>query len=191
MTYKDAVQDLVHAGSEANSAITLSQPKHQVDRSVFGEAISQEIEAAGYPGGAELPWVVEELYLYSLDEIAERQAGYRYNARTGNPSKDWDSNQYVIADWTANPISIGADGAIRYARHGQESWTYARIAPDLPCFFGMLAAWLRYFVVERSGNLFNDDFEIDDATREAVSGKVLAAIDPGDREAALAFLLGE
>ena len=78
MTYKDAVQDLVHAGSEANSAITLSQPKHQVDRSVFGEAISQEIEAAGYPGGAELPWVVEELYLYSLDEIAERQAGYRY-----------------------------------------------------------------------------------------------------------------
>lgn len=191
MTYTEAAQGLVRAGSEAGVSITLSPPAREIDRTVFGDALAQEIEAAGYPAGAELPWVAEDLYLYPLEELAERQAGYRTNARTGEPSQDWDPSRYVIADWTANPVSIGADGAISYARHGQGSWTHTRIAQDLPAFFALLAAWLRFFVVERGGNLFNEDFEIDDATRDAMRNTVLATIDPVDRDAALAFLLGE
>ncbi|KTT96959.1 hypothetical protein SB4_14325 [Sphingomonas sanguinis] len=83
------------------------------------------------------------------------------------------------------------DGAIRYARHGQEEWTYVRIAPDVPSFFALLADWLRYFVVERAGNLFNEDFQIDEATRDIIRNSILRPIDLDDREAALAFLLGE
>jgi len=190
MTYSEAIQNLVDAGSEAGVSILLSIPEQGVDRAVFGD-LAQEIEAVGYPAGVEFPWVVEDLYLYSLDELAERQAGYRYDARTGEASPDWDQNQYVIADWTANPVTLGVDGAVRYARHGQDDWVYARIAPDLSGFFVLLADWLRYFVVERASNLFNENFEIDDVTREAICDTILIPISPDDRAATLAFLLGE
>ncbi len=191
MTYAEAVQNLVDAGSKAGISIIVSIPEYGVDRVVFGNDLAQEIETVGYPAGAELPWVVEDFYLYSLDEITERQAGYRYDAHTGEASQGWDQNQYVIADWTANPLTLGVDGAIRYARHGQEEWTYVRIAPDVPSFFALLADWLRYFVVERAGNLFNEDFQIDEATRDIIRNSILRPIDLDDREAALAFLLGE
>ena len=191
MTYTEAARNLVRAGVEAGVAIALSHPEQAVDRAIFGDALAQEIEAAGYPAGAEFPWVVEDLYLYSLSKLAGRQAGYRYDARTGEASADWNASHYVIADWTANPISIGADGAIRYARHGQGNWSYAVIAPDLPGFFNLLAAWLRYFVVERGGNLFNDNFEIDDPTRNAVRDMISAIVSLDDQESALAFVLCE
>lgn len=191
MTYTEAAQDLVRAGEEAGVPIALAPPGQAVDRVIFGDALAREIEAAGYPAGAELPWVVEELYLYSLDELAGRQAGYRHDASTGEASADWDASHYVIADWTANPISIGVDGAIHYARHGQGNWTYALIAPDLPAFFNLLAAWLRYFIVERGGNLFNDNFEIDAPTRDTIRDMIRTTTDLDDPDAALALLVGE
>lgn len=191
MNYPEAAQNFVRAGVEVGVPIALAPPEQAVDRATFGDVLAREIEAAGYPVGAELPWVVEKLYFYSLDELAERQAGYRYDARTGETSADWDASHYVIADWAANPISIGADGAIRYARHGQGNWTYAVIAPDLPSFFNLLAAWLRYFVVERGGNLFNDNFEIDTPTRNTVRDMIRTTTGLDDPDAALALLVGE
>ena len=134
---------------------------------------------------------MEELYLYSLDELAGLQAGYRYDARTGEVSADWDASHYVIADWTANPISIGADGAIHYTCHGQGNWAYALIAPDLPGFFNLLAAWLRYFIVERGGNLFDDNFEVDEATRDTVRDMIRTITGLDDFDAALALFMGE
>jgi hypothetical protein len=191
MTYAEAAQNLVRAGAEAGVAITLPRPDQAVDRAIFGDALAREIEAAGYPAGAELPCIVEELYFYPLNEVAGRQAGYRYDARTGEASADWDASHHVIADWAANPISIGADGAIHYARHGEGDWTYAPIAPDLSDFFDLLAAWLRYFMVERGGNLFDDDFSIDAATRDAVRDMIRKTTGLDDSDAALALLLGE
>ena len=191
MAYIEAAQNLVRAGAEAGVRINLAPPEQAVDRAIFGDALAREIEAAGYPAGAELPWVAEELYLYSLDELAGRQAGYRYDARTGEASANWDASHYVIADWTANPIIIDADGTIHYARHGRGHWTFAPIAPDLPAFFNLLAAWLRYFVGDRGGNLFNDNFEIDDATRNTARAMIRTITGMCDTDAALALLLGE
>lgn len=191
MTYPEAVQDLVRAGAGAGVPIALAPPGQAVDRDIFGDALAQKIEATGYPAGAELPWVVEELYLYSLEELAERQAGYRYDAATGEASTGWDASHYVIADWTANLISIGTDGAIHYARHGQGNWTYAPIAPDLPGFFNLLAACLRYFIVERGGDLFDDDFEINDATRNMVRDMIRTTVGLDDPAVTLSLLLGE
>ncbi|MDJ0276815.1 hypothetical protein QLH51_08410 [Sphingomonas sp. 2R-10] len=191
MTYLEAARNLARAGAEAGVPIALVHPEQAVDRAIFGNALAREIQVAGYPAGVELPWVVEELYLYSLGELAERQAGYRYDVRTVEAAADWDTNQHVIADWAANPIIIGADGAIRYARHGRRNWTYALIAPDLPGFFNLLAAWLRYFVVERGGNLFNDSFEIDDPTRNTVRDMIRTATGLDDPHAALALLVGK
>jgi hypothetical protein len=191
MTYLEAAWNLTRAGVETGVPIALARPEQAVDRAIFGDALAREIEVAGYPTGAELPWVVEELYLYFLEKLAGRQAGYRHGASTGKASADWDASHYVIADWTANPISIGVNGAIHYARHGQGNWTYALIAPDLPAFFNLLAAWLRYFVVERGGNLFNDNFEIDTPTRNTVRDMIRTTTGLDDPGAALALLVGE
>jgi hypothetical protein len=192
--YADAVDDLVRAAGEADVAISLEQPQREVlafAETVFGPAIAAEIAKLGYPEPAELPWIVEELYLYGLEELSDRQAGYRTDARTGEASAGWDKDRFVIADWTANPISVGPDGAICYSRHGEGAWTYIRIAEDLPTFLSMLAAWLRYFVVTRSANLFDENFEIADETRDEIRREVLGAVEKTDQDAALRFLLGE
>jgi hypothetical protein len=55
----------------------------------------------------------------------------------------------------------------------------------------MLAAWLRYFVVKRSANLFDENFEIADETRDEIRREVLGAVEKTDQDAALRFLLGE
>lgn len=190
MTYIEAAQNLVRAGAEAGVPIALAPPEQAVDRAIFGDALAREIEVAGYPAGAGLPWVVEELYLYPLNELAGHQAGYRYDVRSGEASADWNASHYVIADWMANPISIAADGPIHYARHGQGHWTFSPIAPDLPAFFNLLAAWLRYFIVERGGNLFNDNFKIDAATRNTARDMIRTITGLDDSDSALALLVG-
>lgn len=190
----DVVEDLVRAAREADVAISLAPPDGEAAAfaaTVFGPTLAAEIARLGYPEPVELPWIAEEFNLYGLDELSERQAGYRTNARTGEPSEAWDMDRFVIADWAANPISIGPDGAIAYSRHGQGAWTYVRIARDLPAFLSLLAAWLRFFLAERGGELFDDNFEIADEIREAVRRDVLVDLDADDRDAALKFLLGE
>ncbi|MEN3747982.1 hypothetical protein TPR58_12470 [Sphingomonas sp. HF-S3] len=193
MTYTEAVEALVQAGDEAETPIDLETPDADAGfhRTVFGDDLADEIGAAGYPGSAEIPWIVEDLYIYGLDELEEQQAGYRADANSGEPSKDWGEDRYAIADWSANPVSIAGDGSISFAKHGEGRWTHHRIAADLPAFFNMLAAWLNFFIVDRGGNLFDDNFEIAAATREEVRSKVLADADPQVRDAAARFLLGE
>lgn len=189
MTYAEAVRNLVSAGEEAGVPIAPSTPT-AVDRAVFGD-LSADIMATGYPGGAELPWTVEEFHLYALGELRECQAGYRTDGVTGAASPDWDQDRHVLGDWAGDPVSIGSDGSISHSRHGRESWSYARIAADLPSFLDILAKWLRYLVVERGGNVLDDDCEVDGRTRGEVREAVLSGTAPEDREAALAFLLGE
>ncbi|WP_152616230.1 hypothetical protein [Sphingomonas sp. ERG5] len=193
MQYDEAIQRLVRAGVEAETPIAVQTPDagESFYRTVFGDPLSDAIKASGYPGGVELPWSAEELYLYGLEELNKRQEGYRHDANTGDASSGWDEDRYVIADWAANPVSITGDGSISYARHGEGSWSHIRIAADLPGFFAMLAAWLHYFVVEHNGNLFDENFEIAAATRDDLRRLVVADTAPEDREAAINFLLGE
>lgn len=192
MNYDDAVAELVRAGSEAGIPVTVEPTAGDEEfyQKVFGEQ-SQSIDAIGYPTETEIPWVVEELYLYSLRDIEERQAEYRYDAKTGQASAAWDDGRYVVAEWAANPVSIDASRTISYSRHGDGSWTYTPFAADLPQFLTILARWLQYFVVARNSNLFDENFEINAATRKEISRVVLRDLDPKHQAAAINFLLGE
>ena len=192
MNYDDAVAELVRAGSEAGIPVTMEPTAGDkgLYQQVFGE-LSQSIDAIGYPTETEIPWAVEELYLYSLRDIEEKQAGYRYDAKTGQASEAWDDGRYVVADWAANPVSIDASQTISYSRHGDGSWTYTPFAADLPQFLTILARWLQYFVVNQNNNLFDENFEINAATREEISRLVLEDVDPKHQAAAMNFLLGE
>jgi hypothetical protein len=193
MTYRAALDALVAASTAADVPVDLENA--DIDpamlRAIFGDELAGAIAASGYPGGAELPWTVEDLYFYPLAELAQHQAGYRQDAVTGEPSPDWGEDRHAIGDWAGNPVSIAGDRGIDYARHGQGHWTHHRIAADLPEFLAMLAAWLGYFVVEREGSVFDDNFEITQETRDEVQRVVLARRDPATRAAATGFLLGE
>lgn len=193
MSYSDAVDALVRSAAASGIEISL-KPAHGEPvafcEQVFGKPLAATIAAHGYPKGTELPWIVEDLYVYGLDELAERQTGYRTDASKGTPSAGWDATQFVIADWAANPVTIGQDGVIRYARHGMGAWTYTRIVADLPAFFVLLAAWLDY-MRDKAGALYDENFEIPDTIRAEIRSKVLVMVDDADRDAACRFLLGE
>ncbi len=197
MSYADALGELVRAAGEANIAVAPEKPHSdtaQFCETVFGSALAAEIAQLGYPKRVKVPWIVETLYLYGLDELSDQQAGYRFDARDGSPEVEWDADRFVIAAWTGNPVSIGQDGSICYSFHGAGTWTYTRIAPDLPAFLSLLAAWIRYFVAEHGGDLFDeddDDLEISQEMRAEIRRDVLGAAPEADRDAALAFLLGE
>ena len=135
MSYPDAVDALVRSAAASGIEISLKPPQGEPAmfcEQVFGEPLAATIAAHGYPDGAELPWIVEDLYVYGLDELAERQSGYRTDASNGTPSAGWDATQFVIADWAANPVTIGQDGVIRHARrsHGVPGCSTTEITSD-------------------------------------------------------------
>lgn len=121
MSYAEAIAEFVQAAAAAGIAVELGDPEGaeaELCATVLGDQLAAEIVATGYPGGCEIPWVAEELYIYSLTELRERQAGYRTDARTGVDQDDWDADRWVIADWTADPVSINGTGVIAY-RQGE------------------------------------------------------------------------
>jgi hypothetical protein len=197
MSYADALADLIGAASETDLAIAPEKPEGEAARlceTVFGPTLAAEITQLGYPKTFDMPWVAEDLYFYGLDELSVRQAGYRFHGITGERIDAWPADRFVIAAWTGNPVSIGQDGSICYSFHGAGTWTYTRIAPDLPAFLSLLAAWIRYFVAEHGGDLFDeddDDLEISEEMRAEIRRDVLGAAQEADRDAALAFLLGD
>lgn len=196
LTYADAVVDLVRAAGEADLSVELGTPQGdeaQLCETVFGPACAADIGRMGYPKTFDMPWIVEYLDFYGLEELSDRQVGYRAHGITGERLPDWPDDHFVIAAWAANPITVGSDGAISYSVHGVGSWTFSRIAPDLPSFFVLLAAWIRYFIAERGGALFGEDEDIQvlDKMRADIRREVLGSIAEADKDAMLAFLLGE
>ena len=81
------------------------------------------------------------LRLYGADELIENQAGYSFNANTGESIDDWPLNYVVIADAGADPfcIDIGNikdnDAAIYTSMHGAGKWEFKKYAKS---FIGFL-----------------------------------------------------
>lgn len=75
MTYRAALDELVAASIAADVPVDIEHA--DIDpamlRAVFGDELAATIAVSGYPGGAELPWTVEDLYLYPLAELAQHQ----------------------------------------------------------------------------------------------------------------------
>lgn len=197
MSYADALADLVAGASEAGLAIAPERPQSDAASlciKVFGPSLAAEIIQLSYPKTFHIPWIAEDLYFYGLDELSARQAGYRFHALTGEPIAAWAADRFAIAAWTGNPVSVGQDGSVCYSRHGAGTWTLVRLAADLPAFFVLLAAWIRYFVAQHGGDLFDEDndvFEVSEPLRAEIRRDVLGGVAEADRDAVLAFLLGE
>jgi hypothetical protein len=193
MTYTQALTALVRsAGTHDISAPleALDNGERKIVAAIFGDTLAGEIADAGYPGGIEIPVSAEDLYLYPLAELEQRQAGYRTDGRTGEASPGWDESRYVIADWAANPVSIGRDGALAYSIHGRGSWHYHPIAPDLNAFLTALAHWIEYYQGERSGQILDADFEVAPEVTGDVLHKVVGNLPETEAKNFTDFLLG-
>ncbi len=194
MSYADALADLIGAASETDVSIVLEKPEGEAARlceTVFGPALAAEIARLGYPKTFDVPWIVEDLYFYGLDELSDRQAGYRFDGITGERIDAWPADRFVIADWAADPITVGPDGSVCYSVHGVGSWTYTRIAADLPAFLHLLATWIRYFVAEHGANLYDENSEVPEQIRAEIRRDVLGAVPEADKDAVLSFLLAD
>ncbi|MBW8858373.1 MAG: hypothetical protein JF570_01180 [Caulobacter sp.] len=194
MSYADALADLIGAASETDLAIAPEKPEGEAARlceTVFGPALAAEIIQLGYPKTFDMPWIVEDLYFYGLDELSDRQAGYRFHGITGERIDAWPADRFVIAAWTADPVTVGPDGSVCYSVHGIGSWTYTRIAADLPAFLHLLATWIRYFVAEHGANLYDENSEVPEEIRAEIRRDVLGAVPEADKDAVLSFLLAD
>lgn len=163
MVYAKSLTELVRSAGGHGIPVSLESAgagRRDIVAAVFGDALADEITDAGYPGGIEIPLAVEDLYIYPLDELQQRQVGYRSDGRTGMVCAGWDADRHVIADWAANPVSIDSGGGLAYSMHGRGEWIYFPIAPDLAAFLSALARWIDYCRGERAGRILDDDFEL-------------------------------
>ena len=70
--------------------------------------------------------------IYSLSDLWNRQAGYRWNGLTNEPVDDWQPNWIVVADEGADPYIYDMETSrILFALHGQGEWDAEEIYPDI------------------------------------------------------------
>jgi hypothetical protein len=172
MAYAQSLTALLRSAGNHDILVSLETPgdsEREILATIFGDALAKEIADAGYPGGIEIPLPAEDLYLYPLAELEQRQAGYRTDGRTGEASPGWDKSRYVIGDWAANPLSIGRDGGLAYSIHGQKTWVYSPIASNFSACLTALTHWIDYYCGERSGKILGTDFEV----APEITGEVL------------------
>lgn len=185
MRYEEALDNLKKAAKAAslNAAFQnySSNTLHNLE-SVFSRSLLDEISEHGYPKGLIIPWTTDDLQIYGLDELMDHQVGYRLDAKSGQPSAFWKQDNYVIGDSGANPFSIGSTGVIFYSIHGLGTWDYTKVADDVAMFFDAVANWILFFKVERSGQIFDSNFEVSAEVFEGIREKVLSALSDDCRD---------
>jgi len=124
-----------------------------------------------------LGWYTEDLTLYSVSNLLQRQEGYRW--AVGKHDKllpGWN------ADWVLIGHVMGADPIIAapkergtpiyWAMHGVGKWRPVRAASSLAQGAEALAAWLDVFRGEYGGNISDEDFVPRPEAVKAIKAKV-------------------
>ena len=107
-------------------------------------------------------------FIPRLSQLWERQAGYRWNAFSGETIDSWDNEWIVVADEGADPY-IYCTGRILFAQHGAGVWKPDEIYPDLNTMAACLAT-LGAIVLKGGKDLTNEECYIRPQYRaEAVS----------------------
>ncbi len=99
------------------------------------------------------------LDIYPLDNLDHMQVGYATHGLTGEPVPEWPQGMLVIADADADPFILDPtrDGEIQFARHGQGTWDFFPIAPDITGL--LILAWAWNQAETDLGDDFDEDFE--------------------------------
>ncbi|MEO1494009.1 MAG: hypothetical protein AAFV19_17790 [Pseudomonadota bacterium] len=111
------------------------------------------------PTDLDVPMVGNDVYLPSLSELWNLQAGYRWNARTGHHSENWDDGWLVVAATGGDPFILDiATGTVLHAIHGTGRWTPTGFAQDLNSFAAAIGA-IGSMMLDPD-TIYDDDYEI-------------------------------
>ncbi len=120
-------------------------------------AIARFYEEVG-PVEIAIPGYGNPTFLPRLSSLWERQAGYRWNARTNETIGDWHSDWLVIADEGADPY-IFCEGKVLFAYHGSGKWKPEDAYADINTMAACLAT-LGSVVLEAEDEFTNDDGDV-------------------------------
>jgi hypothetical protein len=119
--------------------------------------------AAYAPGGpapnSSIPWVVEELYIFSVVELVAAQDGYRWSGPERRQLPGWSGDWVVVAAVFGDPffVDISQSGfPVYFARHGAGEWKPHRVAPTMAAFIAALASFESVLLREFSGDVWDD-----------------------------------
>ena len=91
-----------------------------------------------------IPWVVEEISIFSFGELPAAQDGYRWIGPGRTPSPSWPGNWVVVASVFDDPffIDTSIDACpVFFARHGAGTWDPTEIASSMQSFIQGLACF--------------------------------------------------
>lgn len=191
MVYRDTFKQWVSTLDKCDLAYRVEYPSEndkEYLEHIFGVDFIRAFEEVGYAGGIEMPWTAETLSFFTLSEIVEAQAGYRFDANTGQASEAWDANHYVISAWAGDPVTIDVSGVVWFSRHGEGEWQYKRLASNFCEYLNILNRWADFFVIENSKDIFNDDFSIPKSICEEVNRSVINSLGSEEKSNWLEFL---
>jgi hypothetical protein len=153
--------DAMHPNEAATVTAALGLP----------EAIANLYARSGPGPSSSIPWVIEEMFLYSVRELPAAQEGYRWSGPDQRVLTDWHPNWVVVASLLGDPFFVDvadARGPVLFARHGAGRWEAKRVAPGFAQFIEALAAF--------EGVLLGD-FDSDVWTEDGLRGEFLDAVE--------------
>jgi len=180
--------DLAAAFAALRSVVAAAGYEFGVHQSAPGatEAAAQELGvpsdfvtayvSAGPAPNTSIPWVVEEMHIFSIPDLFEAQDGYRWSGPERRRLDGWPSEWVVVAAVFGDPylIDTSQDGLpVYFARHGAGEWRRHRIAPNMPTFIEALAIFESVLLNEFNSEVWDQDGLRADFTRRLT--EVLAA----------------
>jgi hypothetical protein len=107
-----------------------------------------------------IPWVIEEMLIFSFGELPAAQAGYRWVGPERTPSPSWPPTWVVVASVFGDPffIDTSRDGCpVLFARHGAGSWSPTEIASSMELFIVSLVQFESVLLDGFDLDVWNDD----------------------------------
>lgn len=127
---------------------------------------------AGPVPGSSIPWVVEEMLLFSFSELPDAQVGYSV-ATDHAPSAAWSHTWVVVGTALGDPFFIDVSREncpVLFARHGAGSWSPTEVASSMAAFIESLAHFERVLLGDFNRQVWDEDGLLPAFAREVERG---------------------
>ena len=136
------VQDTSDYSSYDNFFIIPNQEQYHAVQEKYGaQGVYAEFLKRFSPCRAVVTKGMNEILLYGVDDLAEKQIGYGVD-QNGNALEGWPKNYLVIADRFADPYCIDLtkeDSKVFFATHGEGEWKFKKAYNNFVEFLEYLA----------------------------------------------------
>jgi hypothetical protein len=122
-----------------------------------------------------VPWVVEDISLFSFAELPAGQEGYRWTGSQRTPDPAWPTSFVVVASVLGDPFVVDTSATelpVLFARHGAATWSFITIASSMTSFFGGLAEFERVLIGDFDLEVWGDESGLLPAFLDAVERRL-------------------